>query len=158
MNEGFVCGRCSYRDQSAAKEDPLSCNSSAVPKTITELYQLFEKMKTDFETRLTQLEKSNKSLVDEINEKDIQISRLKASEAAHKEAMKQQTAMQKVVDSHQSFLEKTDSYRRECNVVIYGLTESTKMKDAEQVKEVLAEMQCTHRPRKMRETWQSSGG
>ena len=48
----------------------------------------------------------------------------------------------KVVNNHQSFLEKTDTYRRERNVVIYGLTESAEVSDANQVKEVLAEMKC----------------
>ena len=78
----------------------------AVPRTIAELYKLFEKMKTDFETRLTQLEQSNKSLVDQIKEKDVEIDRLKTAEAVHTEALKQQTVIQKVVDNHQSFLEK----------------------------------------------------
>ena len=50
--------------------------------------------------------------------------------------------LQKVVDNHQNFLEKTDSYRRECNVVIYGLAESSEVQDADQVKEVLQEMEC----------------
>ena len=115
----------------------------SVPHTIAEMHKLFEKMKTNFEARLTQLEQSNKSLVDQIKEKDVEINRLKTAEAAHTEALKQQTVIQKVVDNHQSFLEKTDTYRRECNVVIYGVAESTEVQDADQVvKEVLTEMQC----------------
>ena len=113
----------------------------AVPCTIAELHNI-ENMKTSFEKRLTQLGQSNKSLVDQIKEKDVEINRLKAAEAAHTEALKQQTVIQKVVDNHQSFLEKTDTYRRECNVVIYGVAESTEVQDADQVKEVLMEMQC----------------
>ena len=88
---------------------------------------------------MAQLEQSNTSLINEIKEKDVEINRLKTTET---EAVKQQSVIQKVVDNHQSFLEKTDTYRRERNVVIYGLTESTKVSDADQVKEVLAELKC----------------
>ena len=70
------------------------------PRTIAELHKLFEKLKTDFETRLSHLEQSNKALIDQIKEKDVEIDRLKASEAAHTEALKQQTAIQKVVDNY----------------------------------------------------------
>ena len=115
----------------------------AIPRTIAELHKLVEKMKTDFEARLSKLEQSNKELNDQIQAKDVEINRLKTVEAAHTEALKQQTVIQKVVDNHQNFLEKTDTYRRECNVVIYGLAESTEVPDADQVKEVLTEMQYT---------------
>ena len=112
----------------------------SAPRTVAELYRLFEQMKNDFGARLAQLEQSNNSLVNEIKEKDVEINRLKTTET---EAVKQQSVIQKVVDNHQSFLEKTDTYRRECNVVIYGVAESTEVQDADQVvKEVLTEMQC----------------
>ena len=42
---------------------------------------------------------------------------------AEAEAVKQQQVIHKVVDNHQSFLQKTDTYGRERNVVIYGFTE-----------------------------------
>ena len=111
----------------------------SAPRTVAELYRLFEQMKNDFGARLAKLEQSNNSLINEIKEKDVEIKRLKTAEA---EAVKQHSVIQKVVDNHQSFLEKTDTYRRERNVVIYGLTESTEVSDADQVKEVLAEMKC----------------
>ena len=114
----------------------------AVPRSIAEFYRLFEKMKEDFENRLSILEASNKSLKETVEQKDIEIKKLKDAEALNTEAMKQQKAIQAVVDNHQNFLEKSDSYRRECNVVIYGLAESADVQDEDQVKEVLHEMQC----------------
>ena len=114
----------------------------AAPRTIAELYRLFEQMKEDFEKRLSELEASNESLKETVEQKDAEIKKLKDAEALNVEALKQQKVMQKVVDNHQSFLEKSDSYRRECNVVIYGLAESAEVQDEDQVKEVLHEMQC----------------
>ena len=124
---------------------------------IGELYKLFEQMQNDPGTRLAQLEHKspNNSLINQIQKKYVEINRLRTAIA---EAVKQQTVIQKVVDDHQSFLKKTDTYRREqksfsrsClklflrkrNAVIYGLAESTELSDADQVKEVLgAEMKC----------------
>ena len=125
---------------------PIVSLSSAVamtvPRTIAELHKLFDKWKTEFESRLDLLERSNKSLIDQIKDKDAEINKLKEAEAANTQALKQQSVLQKVVDNHQNFLEKTDSYRRECNVVIYGLAESSEVQDADQVKEVSQEIEC----------------
>ena len=42
----------------------------AAPRTIAELYRLFEQMKEDFEKRLSELEASNESLKETVEQKD----------------------------------------------------------------------------------------
>ena len=68
--------------------------------------------------------------------------KLLTSEAAHTETLKQQTVFQRVVANYQNILEKTDTYQREWNIVIYGLSESTELQDAVQVKELFMEREC----------------
>ena len=63
-------------------------------------------------------------------------------QAQHKE-------LRTVIDNHQRYLEKTDSFRRESNVVIFGLQESEK--DADDVKEIFTSIGCTDvTPEKMK--------
>ena len=63
-------------------------------------------------------------------------------QAQHKE-------LRTVIDNHQRYLEKTDSFRRESNVVIFGLQESEK--DADDVKEIFTSIGCTDiAPEKMK--------
>ena len=114
----------------------------AAPKTIAELYKFVVTMKDDFEKRIKELEESNKVLKDEVKTKDEEIERLKTADTQNKEIQKQHQAMQKVVENHQTFLEKSDTFRRECNVVVYGLAESTEITDDEKIKEVLQVIEC----------------
>ena len=112
------------------------------PRTIAELYKMFETMKADFDRRLKIVEDSNKSLTLTVKEKEKEILELKQVNDTQAKAIEKQSEIQKVVDNHQNFLEKTDSFRRECNVVIYGLTESTEATDDVQVNELLLAMEC----------------
>ena len=114
----------------------------AAPKTIAELYKFVVGMKDDFEKRIKQLEDSNQKLRDEVTTKDEEIERLKAAETQNKEVQKQQQDMLKVVENHQNFLEKSDTFRRECNVVVYGLAESNEVTDNDKIKEVLQAIGC----------------
>ena len=103
---------------------------------------MFETMKTNFEQRLTTLEKTNASLSATLSAKEIEIQELKEAKETQAKAIEQHDKIQKVVDNHQNFLEKTDSFRRECNVVVYGLPENEDIEDAEQIKELLQVMEC----------------
>ena len=62
----------------------------SAPRTVAELYRLFEQMKNNFRARLAQLEQSNNSLINEIKEKDVEIKLLKTAEA---EAVKKQSVI-----------------------------------------------------------------
>ena len=52
-----------------------------------------------------------------------------------------QKEIREVIDNHQRYLEKSDSFRRENNVVLFGLQESEN--DGEKVKEILSSIECT---------------
>ena len=78
----------------------------------------------------------------ELKKKEEEIQELKAAKDTQAKAIEQHDKIQKVVDNHQNFLEKTDSFRRECNVVIYGLPETDEVSNDVQVKELLQVMEC----------------
>lgn len=109
----------------------------AVPRTIAELFRMFETMKTNFEQRLKSLEDKNETLSAMLEKKEEVIRELKEANESQTKAMKQQEKIQKIVDNHQNFLEKTDSFRRDRNVVVYGLPESDETADSENVREIL---------------------
>ena len=99
-------------------------------------------MKADFNARIENLEESNRSLSEIIDEKDKEISDLQAKVAVNNAVQSQQEAIQKVVENHQTFLEKTDSFRGESNIVVFGLEESPEVQDKTLLEEILQYIEC----------------
>ena len=70
------------------------------PRTVAELFKMFESMKANFEQRLTTLEATNASLTAELTKKDEEIKELKEAKDTQAKAIEQQEKIQKVVDNH----------------------------------------------------------
>ena len=92
-------------------------------------------MKAEFNQRILTLENT-------IYGKDTEIAELKVKVASNDKVKTPQQAIQKMFDNHQNFLEKTDSFRRETNVVIYGLSESEEQSETDQVAGILQRIEC----------------
>ena len=70
-------------------------------------------MATNFEQRIQEFDNLEANLCDIIERKDAEITELKLKVEANEAVHTQQNDMQKVIDNHQRFLEKTDSFQRE---------------------------------------------
>ena len=117
----------------------------AAPRTIAELFKMVVTMKTNFEQRMKSLEDMNASLSMALEKKEEEIRELKQAKDSQSKVIEQQEKIQKVVDNHQNFLEKTDSFRRECNDVVYGLPETEETANSEHIKEIFQVLECSEK-------------
>ena len=116
--------------------------------TIAELHVVFKSMKSEFESRLDTLQSDFENrivaLENTIVSKNIIITDLESKVAKNADTQEtRQKEIESVVDNHQRFLEKTDSYQRENNVIIQGLVESADQNtDSQQVEDLLQQIGC----------------
>ena len=94
-------------------------------------------------TRVNSLEEKSESVQGSLLTKTTEIAELKSKLPENGGNGNQQILdIQKIVDNHQRYLEKADSYRRENNVVVFGLQESQEENDSDKVKEILQSIGC----------------
>ena len=94
-------------------------------------------------TCVNSLEEKSESVQGSLLTKTTEIAELKSKLPENGGNGNQQILdIQKIVDNHQRYLEKADSYRRENNVVVFGLQESQEENDSDKVKEILQSIGC----------------
>ena len=114
------------------------------------LYQPLEVRLNDFETelvtlksRVSDIEKKSSSTETSLEAKCNMIKELEKKVKLNETIHKQHKDIKKVIDNHQSFLEKTDAFRREKNVVVFGVEESDASNDeTDVVKRILMNIEC----------------
>ena len=96
-------------------------------------------------TRISSLEEKSTSVEGSLLSKTTEIADLRTKVSSHDSIQliqSKQKELRDVIDNHQRYLEKSDSFRRENNVVIFGLQESEN--DDVKVKEILQSIECTN--------------
>ena len=109
----------------------------------TKLSRLEEEIKS-VTTRVAKLEEKSEGVEGTLLTKTTEIDDLRTkitSQESIQSIQSKQKEIREVIDNHQRYLEKSDSFRRENNVVLFGLQESEN--DTEKVKEILNSIECT---------------
>ena len=94
--------------------------------------------------RVSKLEEKSEGVEGSLLTKTTEIADLRtkiSSQESIQSIQSKQKEIREVIDNHQRYLEKSDSFRRENNVVVFGLQESEN--DTEKVKEILNSIECT---------------
>ena len=110
----------------------------------TKLDQLEKEVKA-VTTRISSLEEKSTSVEGSLLSKTTEIADLRTKVSSHDSIQliqSKQKELREVIDNHQRYLEKSDSFRRENNVVVFGLQESEN--DDVKVKEILQSIECTN--------------
>ena len=95
-------------------------------------------------SRVSKLEEKSEGVEGSLLTKTTEIADLRtkiSSQESIQSIQSKQKEIREVIDNHQRYLEKSDSFRRENNVVVFGLQESEN--DTEKVKEILNSIECT---------------
>lgn len=96
-------------------------------------------------TRISSLEEKSESVDGSLLSKTTEIADLRKKVSGHDSIQliqSKQKEIREVIDNHQRYLEKSDSFRRETNVVVFGLNETEN--DTEKVKEILQSIECAN--------------
>ena len=90
--------------------------------------------------RLDALEAKSATVEGSLQTKTTEIADIKTKLTTSQTIEAQHNELRKVIDNHQRYLEKTDSYRRESNVVVFGFEESEN--DVEKIGEMFRSVGC----------------
>lgn len=96
-------------------------------------------------TRISSLEEKSESVDGSLLSKTTEIADLRKKVSGHdsiQSIQSKQKEIREVIDNHQRYLEKSDSFRRETNVVVFGLNETEN--DTEKVNEILQSIECAN--------------
>ena len=144
---------------SAEEISAETLNTLTTDLTVAGVIHLINILNKPIQTTLGRLEKEMKTVASQISSlkeksekfdgsllsKTTEIAELHKKVTSHESIQSiqsKQKELREVIDNHQRYLEKSDSFRRENNVVVFGLHETEN--DAARVSEVLQSIECSN--------------
>ena len=88
------------------------------------LYSKMNDLKNELRSMTSKMNKQSADFDTSLTEKTQKLNDLSQKIVLTKSIKLQQKDLRNIVDDHQRFLEKTDSFRRENNVFVFGIDES----------------------------------